>query len=125
MIVATGTTNGQVLGAGEGLLRWACLARRGMLHSECEGVDVWELEPAATLTGRGRDGVGEIWFVVAGTGRLDSGRTVRPDSAIIRPPQAAVEELTAETAMTVVTVSVLGRETSRLLPTRTPELATA
>jgi mannose-6-phosphate isomerase-like protein (cupin superfamily) len=52
---------------------WRCLARRGMLHSECEAVDYLRLPPGATRDGRGREGVEAAWFVLSGEGRFFDG----------------------------------------------------
>ena len=50
-----------------------CLARRGMLHSECEAVDYLRLAPGATRNGRGQLGVEEVWFVLRGEGEFHEG----------------------------------------------------
>jgi mannose-6-phosphate isomerase-like protein (cupin superfamily) len=47
-------------------VQWTCLARRGMLFSECEAVDYLELAPRAAVTMRGRCGTEEVWYVLAG-----------------------------------------------------------
>ncbi|MER7081672.1 Cupin domain-containing protein [Saccharopolyspora kobensis] len=52
---------------------WRCLARRGMLHSECEAIDYLRLPPGAARDGRGRDGVETAWFVLSGHGRFVDG----------------------------------------------------
>lgn len=52
---------------------WRCLARRGMLHSECEAIDYLRLPPGAVRDGRGRAGVEAIWFVLSGQGRFVDG----------------------------------------------------
>ncbi|RBQ20651.1 cupin domain-containing protein [Spongiactinospora rosea] len=52
---------------------WRCLARRGMLHSECEAIDYLRLPPGALRDGRGREGVEAIWFVLNGQGRFVDG----------------------------------------------------
>ncbi|WP_156755606.1 cupin domain-containing protein [Actinokineospora pegani] len=52
---------------------WRCLARRGMLHSECESVDYLRLPPGGARDVRGSDGVDAVWFVLAGEGEFDGG----------------------------------------------------
>ncbi|MGW5052711.1 cupin domain-containing protein [Actinokineospora sp. NPDC004072] len=52
---------------------WRCLARRGMLHSECEAVDYVRLPPGSVRDGRGRAGVEAVWFVLSGEGRFHDG----------------------------------------------------
>nr|ACH85572.1 CetJ3 [Actinomyces sp. Lu 9419] len=52
---------------------WRCLARRGMLHSECEAVDYLRLPPGAARDGRGRDGTETAWFVLSGQGSFADG----------------------------------------------------
>jgi mannose-6-phosphate isomerase-like protein (cupin superfamily) len=66
---------------------WRCLARRGMLHSECEAIDYVRLPPGATRDGRGREGVEAAWFVLNGQGRFvdGAGRSVplRPGDLLL------------------------------------------
>jgi mannose-6-phosphate isomerase-like protein (cupin superfamily) len=69
MIVTS--TGGLSRAAGDGA--WRCLARRGMLHSECEAVDYVRLPPGTTRNGRGREGVEAAWFVLGGRGRFLDG----------------------------------------------------
>ncbi|WP_410650253.1 cupin domain-containing protein [Amycolatopsis sp. cmx-4-54] len=61
---------------------WRCLARRGMLHSECEAFDYLRLPPGGTRDGRGRDGVDAVWFVLDGEGEFRGGAE---DSVPLRP----------------------------------------
>lgn len=49
---------------------WRCLARRGMLHSECESFDYLWLAPGVLRDGRGREGTEEAWFVLGGEGEF-------------------------------------------------------
>ncbi len=122
MIVTDGRLTGRVAPPGAAEIRWVCLARRGMLHSECDAVDLWELAPSATVTGRGRDGQAEAWFVVSGKGILASGREVSAGDLILRPPAVAGEILRAVTALRILMLSVLADDTARMLPARAPSL---
>jgi hypothetical protein len=66
---------------------WRCLARRGMLHSECEAFDYLRLPPGATRDGRGREGVVTVWFVLSGEGRFfdsaDHSVPLRPGDLVL------------------------------------------
>lgn len=65
----SGTATGGGTGTGSVLRR--CLARRGMLHSECEAVDQLVLPPHVGVEHLGRAGVDEAWFVLSGTVTVD------------------------------------------------------
>lgn len=65
----SGTVTGGGTGTGSVLRR--CLARRGMLHSECEAVDQLVLPPHVGVEHLGRAGVDEAWFVLSGTVTVD------------------------------------------------------
>lgn len=101
---------------------WTCLARRGMLHSECEAVDLLVLEPGETLSRRGRDGIGEVWYVVAGTASTEDGTAVAAGSALVIAPEDTASRLTAHDQTRLLTVSTLGDDTATRLPRRRPDL---
>ena len=101
---------------------YTCLARRGMLHSETEAVDHLRLAAGAVLDGRGREGIAEAWFVVAGEGALASGRSVAAGSLILRPAHTR-DALTAATGLQLLILSVLPDELAGVLPPRSPEYA--
>lgn len=56
--------------AGPHGMGWRCLARRGMLHSECEVIDHWELDAGAAFDLNRCLGVEEMLLVVNGYGVL-------------------------------------------------------
>ncbi|MFI6703504.1 hypothetical protein ACIBJC_31915 [Streptomyces sp. NPDC050509] len=60
-----------LLGPGSERVRVRCLARRGMLHSECEAVDHLRLSPDAHFDLMGRDGTEAAWYVLSGSLILD------------------------------------------------------
>ncbi len=99
---------------------YTCLARRGMLYSETEGVDLLRLAPGERIDGRGREGLAEAWFVVRGEGRLDSAGPVSAGSLILRPAGTR-EALTASSELRILIVAVLPDELAGTLPARTPE----
>lgn len=66
MIVTDASGAGVAANAREEAVRWGCLARRGMLYSECEAVDQLELAPSARVTMQGRSGIEEAWYVLDG-----------------------------------------------------------
>lgn len=122
MIIASGEVTGSVWHADGIDVRWACLARRGMLHSECEAVDLWVLDAGAVRSGRGRDGLCEAWYVVSGSGELAPDRPVAAGDLILRPPSAAAEPLLVRTRMRLLVVTVLPDDTAARLPVRVPEI---
>jgi hypothetical protein len=112
-------TGGALLDAGGGVTSWVCLARRGMLHSECDAVDHLRLEPGTRLADGGRSAIGEAWFVVRGAGVLDDGRRLRERDLFVHGP-GRVPVLTALTGLELIIISVLPDAVARQLPTRTP-----
>ncbi|GAA3849621.1 hypothetical protein GCM10022243_14450 [Saccharothrix violaceirubra] len=100
-----------------GEVAWRCLARRGMVHSECEAVDLVSLPPGSTFAPPGRDGVESAWFVVRGSGSAD-GLPVRTGDVVLA---ATPTRLAAGSAgLDVLWVAVLPAAVSALLPRRSP-----
>jgi redox-sensitive bicupin YhaK (pirin superfamily) len=107
---------------------WTCLARRGMLHSECEAVDLLSLRPGAGTEHRASDDVDEAVYVLDGTGTLTVDGESRPVSAgrlaLLRHDAGAV--ITAgPDGLRLLSVRVLPRAVSEALPPRVPELPPA
>lgn len=103
---------------------WVCLARRGMLHSECEAVDLVVLAAGESLSRRGRDGIGEVWYLLSGAATTGDGTPVAAGSAVVITPDDRSTSLTANAATRLVTVSVLPDRTAARLPRRRPDLLT-
>lgn len=103
---------------------WVCLARRGMLHSECEAVDLLVLAAGESLSRRGRDGIGEVWYALSGTATTGDGTPVTAGSAVVISPEDSSASLTANVETRLVTVSVLADGTVARLPRRRPDLLT-
>lgn len=124
MIIATAdSVVNRRLGGARPASAWMCLARRGMLHSECEAIDLVVLPPAATLDRHGRDGVGELWFVLAGEAETGDGLRLTPGHLLVITPDDRETRLTAQAETRVLTISVLGAAATAALPVRTPTSA--
>ncbi|WP_267595664.1 hypothetical protein [Carbonactinospora thermoautotrophica] len=103
-----------------------CLARRGMLHSECEAFDLIHLRAGARRGPRGREGVEEAWYVLAGEGYVEAPAgsvSVRAGDLVLRPYRERAELLAGPGSLTLLALSVLPREVTRRLPKRVPELS--
>lgn len=113
---------------------WQSLIRRGMLHSECEGVEYWDLPEGSLLRVRADHGVEEAVLVLRGeavlretgeTGREAGREPVRAAGAggLLLVPHGVEGELRpgAGGAGLVVVRGVPGA-LSRRLPRRSPEL---
>lgn len=104
---------------------WRCLARRGMLHSECEAFDYLRLAPGAVRDGRGREGVEEAWFVLNGAGQfLDgTGRSIplRPGSLLLWSggTEGWLRNSSAS-SLEMLTFTLLPAAVTNQLPTRSP-----
>jgi hypothetical protein len=108
-----------------GDIGWRCLARRGMLHCECEAIDYMRLGLGAVRDGRGRSGVEEAWFVLDGHGhfRDDADRwiPVRPGDLVLWAggPGGWLRSDT-ESSLELLGLAVLPAAVSRQLPVRSP-----
>jgi mannose-6-phosphate isomerase-like protein (cupin superfamily) len=105
--------------------RWRCLARRGMLYSECEAFDYVRLAPGAVRDGRGREGNEEAWFVLSGEGEFlgggDSSLAVRKGDLVLCPSGAGgVLRNSADSALEVLLLAVLPASVTEQLPARSP-----
>jgi mannose-6-phosphate isomerase-like protein (cupin superfamily) len=112
-------------------VHWGCLARRGMLYSECEAVDHLELAPGAVVTTDGRHGIEEAWYVIDGDVELDAD-TGPPASAgrgdlVLRPAgaTATVRNPSPDTPARLLLIAVLPPAVTDRLPRRRPALDAA
>ncbi|MEV7522663.1 hypothetical protein [Streptomyces sp. NPDC091371] len=125
MIVSTAVGDVQVL-AGNVPARWQSLIRRGMLFSECEGVEFWDLPEGSTLPVRAEDGTEEAVLVLRGAvGFRAQGQPAVPAGSgrLLLIPHGLAGELRAEEPATaLLVVRGLPAAVSRRLPARLPEL---
>ncbi|WP_410650384.1 cupin domain-containing protein [Amycolatopsis sp. cmx-4-54] len=110
-----------------GVVLSRCLARRGMLYSECESIDYLRLAPGTTTDTRGRAGIERAWFVLHGSGELlpDGPRapaiSVRENDFVqCRSGSAAILRNTGETALELLLLSVFPASVTSKLPVRKP-----
>ncbi|WP_318199429.1 VOC family protein [Streptomyces sp. SCL15-4] len=105
--------------------RWRCLARRGMLFSECESVDHVTLEKDSVLHADPEAGTESLWYVVRGDAAFHAGhgpaRPVREGHAVLLPAGAS-GRLVAGSATEVVVVTCVPDAVARRLPARAPSL---
>jgi len=112
--------------AGDEELRWRSLARRGMLHSECESFDYVRLAPGTEFALRGREGTESAWFAIAGSGRLlasDPGspeRVLEAGDLLLLPGGVVGRLSSGDSGLELLWLQVLPREISQSLPPRRP-----
>lgn len=103
---------------------WRCLARRGMLHSECEAFDYLRLAPGAVRDGRGQEGVEEAWFVLGGEGEfldgVDRSVRLRAGDLVLRPGTGGWLRSSSAVSLELLTFAVLPAAVTTLLPARRP-----
>lgn len=103
-----------------------CLARRGMLHSECEAADHLRLPAGAAVEDRGRSGTDEVWLVLSGAVTVeecDSAPWALRTGELMLSPAGARPRLTAgDTGAELLLMAVLPHDRVRRLPRRVPEL---
>ncbi|MGW7435996.1 cupin domain-containing protein [Streptomyces sp. NPDC054849] len=125
MIVSTATGDVAVV-AGPVRAKWQSLIRRGMLYSECEGVEYWDLPAGAVLPVRTHDGTEEAVLVLSGAIALHDGQSpptpAGPGQVLLLPHGTQGELHTHGGASTLVVVRALPGPLARRLPPRLPEL---
>ncbi|WP_051966553.1 pirin family protein [Kitasatospora mediocidica] len=129
-MIVTGTARPTVLvGPGTHRIRIRCLARRGMLHSECEAFDHVRLSPAACYDLTGRDGTEAAWYVLRGSvALLDEGLPQRPRRALVEgdlvlaPRGGEVHLHGGPLGAELLCLTVLPSTVSNRLPSRRPDL---
>ncbi|WP_077800416.1 hypothetical protein [Streptomyces sp. JHA26] len=104
---------------------WRCLARRGMLHSECEAFEQIRLAPGTGWTHEPDHGTEVALYVVAGRGAADDGAEERPldaGSVLLVPARSALRVTAGPGGLNLAVVRVLPGEVTAELPARVPEL---
>ncbi|HSZ28533.1 MAG TPA: cupin domain-containing protein [Pseudonocardiaceae bacterium] len=130
MIVTNVTSPVRTLGAPGESIQWRSLARRGMLHSECESFDHVRLTPDTEFALRGRYATEQVWFVLRGTGEVTSGpgyatgHPVREGDLLLAPDGGDQLVLHAGLAgVDVLWLTVLPSALTATLPGRKPVIS--
>jgi mannose-6-phosphate isomerase-like protein (cupin superfamily) len=112
-----------------GTVKWRCLARRGMLHSECESFDYLLLDPGSEIDLPGPGKTESAWFILAGSGRLrlrgagqsgDPSHLVEADQLVLLPAGAGAQLASGPDGLALLLLSVWPGEVTRSLPVRRP-----
>nr|WP_239104277.1 MULTISPECIES: hypothetical protein [unclassified Streptomyces] len=110
---------------------WRCLARRGMLHSECESFEQIRLSPGASWAHEPAHGTEAALYAVAGSASVDvstgtdpGGRVLDAGGALLVEARAAVTVTAGAEGLDLLAVRVLPADVASLLPVRVPELPT-
>nr|AYM53683.1 hypothetical protein [Cystobacter fuscus] len=107
-------------------IHWRCLARRGMLHSECEALDYVRLAPGTGFALRGREGTESAWFVIAGVGRLQapgselSGQPLVTGDLVLVPAGAEAHISSGSDGLELLWLAVMPHAITQCLPLRRP-----
>lgn len=127
MIVSTIEGTSRTVSLGEET-QWRCLARRGMLYSECEAFDYLRLRPGTEFALQGRAGTEGIWFILAGYGTLrEPGRT-RTDAAlevrdvVLLPDNEEILLFAGKDGIELLWLAVTPGAITRFLPHRRPAI---
>ncbi|MDH6135578.1 hypothetical protein P3T37_004994 [Kitasatospora sp. MAA4] len=130
-MIVTDTARPTVLvGPGTHRIRIRCLARRGMLHSECEAFEHIRLSPAACYDLTGRDGTEAAWYVLRGPVALlddsvrgGSRRTLVEGDLVLAPHGREVHLHGGPLGAELLCLTVLPDTVSSRLPSRRPDLS--
>ncbi|MGW4376460.1 hypothetical protein ACWEJ7_22680 [Streptomyces albidoflavus] len=108
---------------------WRCLARRGMLHSECESFEQLRLTPGATWTHEPAHGTEAALYVVAGSASVLAGtgtdaraQPLDAGGALLVGSRAGVRVTAGAEGLDLLAVRVLPADVTARLPARVPEL---
>ncbi|MCU7707024.1 hypothetical protein ACGILS_25185 [Streptomyces albidoflavus] len=110
---------------------WRCLARRGMLHSECESFEQLRLAPGATWTHEPAHGTEAALYAVAGSASVHALTGTGPDAraqpldaggALLVGSRAGVRVTAGAEGVDLLAVRVLPADVTARLPARVPEL---
>ena len=132
-MIVTGTDHaGVLLGPGTERVLVRCLARRGMLHSECEAVDHIRLSPGARYDLTGRQGTEAAWYVLRGSVVLSDcpeldcpeqpGGLLAEGDLLLAPRGEDVQLQGGPSGAELLCLTLLPASVSRELPPRRPDL---
>ncbi|GHF67288.1 hypothetical protein GCM10010218_55960 [Streptomyces mashuensis] len=121
MIVNAGRRAAVLLAGGREHVRVRCLARRGMLHSECEAVDRVGLAPGAHYALTGRDGTEAAWYVLRGTLTTGTGTPLHTGDLLLAPHGEDVTLRAGPEGADLLCLTLTPPAVTRHLPPRTPD----
>lgn len=98
---------------------WRCLARRGMMHSECEAVDHVLVPANAEFAPSGTEGVESAWLVITGSATVGDDFVAAGD-VILSPVAARTRILAGPDGVELVWIALLPSGISWALPVRKP-----
>lgn len=129
MIVTNVLSLARTSGDGAEHICWRSLARRGMLHSECESFDYVQISPGTEFALRNRDATEQVWFTLRGTGQVSSGpadppgQPLQAGDLVIAPHDGDQVVLRAGSiGLDVLWLTVLPSAVVARLPARKPEI---
>lgn len=129
MIVTDASGAGVAANVREETVQWGCLARRGMLYSECEAFDQLELAPQARVTMQGRSGIEEAWYVLDGDVVFDASTGEQHGAGrgdlVLRAAgtAASLRNRSSDSPARLLLIAVLPPAVSDRLPRRRPAVA--
>lgn len=129
MIVTSVTSPVRTLGVGGETICWRSLARRGMLHSECESFDHVRLAPGTEFALCDRYATEQVWFMLRGTGEISgpcyaAGHPLHIGDLVITPQGGDQLVLHAGSGgLDVLCLTVLPSALTATLPDRKPVIS--
>jgi hypothetical protein len=111
----------QMIGADGARLYSRCLARRGMLHAECEAVDYVRLPARAEFGLTGRHQGEAVWLVVGGTGSVPGVGPLAAGDVVLAPDDEVARIKAGDEDLELLWIRVLPASLSSRLPARQPE----
>ncbi|MGP9022884.1 hypothetical protein ACT1U9_31335 [Streptomyces sp. BR1] len=128
MIVNASRRTAALHSGGRTPIRIRCLARRGMLHSECEAVDRVSLAPHAHYDLVGRAGTEAAWYVLGGPltahwpGAPATGTALGEGGLILARTAQDITLRAGPDGAELLCLTVTPSAITRQLPPRTPDM---
>jgi hypothetical protein len=122
VIVTRVMSGSQMIDANNAVVFSRCLARRGMLHSECEAVDYVRMPARTTFQLTGGAGAESVWLALAGTGWVSAAGALAPGDVLLAPDDGGIAIEAGQEGLEFLSVRVLARAASACLPMRRPEI---
>jgi hypothetical protein len=121
MIITSGAAPARLTGPSGRERRVHCLARRGMLHSECQAVDYLRLTAGDRLDLVEAAGHETAWVVCRGQAGLAGEPGALTVGDVVLVPAGCRPELTVHAGgVELLRIAVVSGEAARLLPQRRP-----
>jgi hypothetical protein len=128
MIVSSAQAPWRVGAGGSATAEWSTLARRGMLFSECEAVELLRMPPDGHFEMPTADGVERVWLVIDGGGHASTGESaiaIGGSDLLVWPCDRRISFTPGSRGLVLLVIATTPAAVSESLPSRAPVAANA